>query len=152
MESVGMIAGALQILLVEDSPSDVRLTREAFKDAKIRVNLHVVTDGAEAMDFLLKQGKHADVPVPDLILLDLNLPKKDGREVLAEIKASPTLRTIPVIILTTSQAGADIMDSYRHYANGYIAKPVDLEGFLKVVKGIDSFWLTVVKLPHVAES
>jgi chemotaxis family two-component system response regulator Rcp1 len=149
MEPIGMVAGALQILLVEDSPSDVRLTREAFKDAKVQVNLHVVTDGAEAMDFLLKQGKYANAPAPDLILLDLNLPKKDGREVLAEIKANPTLRIIPVIILTTSQAGADIMDSYQRHANGYIAKPVDLEGFLKVVKSIDNFWLSVVKLPSV---
>jgi two-component system response regulator len=150
MESIGMVAGALQILLVEDSPSDVRLTREAFKDAKVQVNLHVVTDGAEAMDFLLKQGKHANAPVPDLILLDLNLPKKDGREVLDEIKESPTLKSIPVVILTTSQARADIMDSYRHHANCYIAKPVDLEGFLKVVKSIDGFWLSVVKLPREA--
>jgi two-component system, chemotaxis family, response regulator Rcp1 len=148
MESVEMIAGALNILLVEDSPSDVRLTREAFKDAKVRINLHVVTDGAEAMDFLLKQGKHTSAPVPDLILLDLNLPKKDGREVLGEIKESPTLKSIPVVILTTSQAGADVMGSYRHHANCYISKPVDLEGFLKVVKSIDSFWLSVVKLPH----
>jgi chemotaxis family two-component system response regulator Rcp1 len=148
MESVEMIAGVLQILLVEDSPSDVRLTREAFKDAKVRVNLHVVTDGAEAMDFLLKQGKHTNAPVPDLILLDLNLPKKDGREVLGEIKESTTLKSIPVVILTTSQSGMDIMDSYRHHANCYIAKPVDLEGFLKVVKSIDGFWLSVVKLPH----
>jgi chemotaxis family two-component system response regulator Rcp1 len=100
----------------------------------------------------LKQGKYANVPVPDLILLDLNLPKKDGREVLDEIKESPTLRSIPVVILTTSQSGADIMDSYRHHANCYIAKPVDLEGFLKVVKSIDGFWLSVVKLPRAAIS
>jgi two-component system, chemotaxis family, response regulator Rcp1 len=152
MGSIRMVAGALEILLVEDSPSDVRLTQEAFKDAKVQVNLHVVTDGAEAMNFLLKQGKHANAPVPDLILLDLNLPKKDGREVLAEIKASPTLKSIPVVILTTSQSGADIMDSYRQHANCYISKPVDLEGFLKVVRSIDSFWLSVVKLPRVAES
>ena len=148
MKSSGIVAGALQILLVEDSPGDVRLIREAFIDAKVQVNLNVVNDGAEAMDFLFRQGEHANAPVPDLILLDLNLPKKDGREVLEEIKASPTLKSIPVVILTTSQSEADIMESYRHHANCYIAKPVDLEGFLKVVQSIDGFWLTVVKLPR----
>jgi chemotaxis family two-component system response regulator Rcp1 len=148
MELIGTGAGAIEVLLVEDSPGDVRLTREAFKDAKVHIHLHVASDGAEAMDFLEKLGKHADAPRPDLILLDLNLPKKDGREVLEEIKASPTLKTIPVVILTTSASGADIMQSYQHHANCYIAKPVDLEGFLKVVKSIDNFWLSVVKLPR----
>jgi chemotaxis family two-component system response regulator Rcp1 len=148
MELIGTGAGAIEVLLVEDSPGDVRLTREAFKDAKVHIHLHVASDGAEAMDFLEKLGKHADAPRPDLILLDLNLPKKDGREVLEEIKASPALKTIPVVILTTSASGADIMQSYQHHANCYIAKPVDLEGFLKVVKSIDNFWLSVVKLPR----
>jgi two-component system, chemotaxis family, response regulator Rcp1 len=152
MESIGMEARAIEVLLVEDSPGDVRLTREAFKDAKVHVNLHVASDGAEAMAFLGREGKYANVRRPDLILLDLNLPKKDGREVLEEIKQSPTLKTIPVVILTTSASGADIQQSYQRHANCYITKPVDLEGFLKVVKSIDSFWLTVVKLPNEARS
>jgi CheY-like chemotaxis protein len=152
MESIARNAGAIEVLLVEDSPGDVRLTREAFKDAKMHVNLHVASDGAEAMAFLGREGKYANVPRPDLILLDLNLPKKDGREVLEEIKESPTLKTIPVVILTTSASGADIQQSYQRHANCYITKPVDLEGFLKVVKSIDSFWLTVVKLPNEARS
>jgi len=137
----------LQILLVEDSPGDVRLTQEAFKNAKVHVNLHVVSDGAEAMAFLGREGKYADAPRPDLMLLDLNLPKKDGRSVLAEIKENPQLKTIPVVILTTSSAEEDILKSYRLHANCYITKPVNLEGFLKVVRSIDNFWLSVVKLP-----
>ena len=137
----------LQILLVEDSPGDVRLTQEAFKNAKVHVNLHVVSDGAEAMAFLGREGKYADAPRPDLMLLDLNLPKKDGRSVLAEIKENPHLKTIPVVILTTSSAEEDILKSYRLHANCYITKPVNLEGFLKVVRSIDNFWLSVVKLP-----
>src|ERR1700676_3271133 len=141
---------AFEILLVEDSPGDVRLTKEAFKDAKVHVNLHVATDGAAAMAFLERHGEHANAPRPDLILLDLNLPKKGGREVLAEIKESPTLRSIPVVILTTSTAEADILQSYRLHANCYISKPVDLDGFLKVIQSIDNFWLSVVKLPHGA--
>jgi chemotaxis family two-component system response regulator Rcp1 len=147
MESIGMSA-AIDVLLVEDSPGDVRLTREAFKDAKVHINLHVASDGAEAMAFLWREGKHANAPRPDLILLDLNLPKKDGREVLAEIKESPTLKSIPVVVLTTSASEEDILKSYQLHANCYITKPVDLDGFLKVVKNIDSFWLSVVKLPH----
>jgi two-component system, chemotaxis family, response regulator Rcp1 len=139
---------AIDVLLVEDSPGDVRLTREAFKDAKVKVNLHVANDGAEAMEFLLRTGKHESAPRPDLVLLDLNLPKKNGREVLTDIKQSEALRSIPVVILTTSAADADIERSYHSYANCYISKPVSLEGFLEVVKSIDSFWLTVVKLPH----
>jgi CheY-like chemotaxis protein len=138
----------IEVLLVEDSAGDVRLTREAFRDAKVRINLHVACDGAEAMAFLGRQGEYANVPRPDLILLDLNLPKKDGREVLEDIKNSPTLKSIPVVILTTSSSDADILGSYRLHANCYITKPVDLEGFLNVVKSIDSFWLSVVKLPH----
>jgi chemotaxis family two-component system response regulator Rcp1 len=147
MESIGTSA-AIDVLLVEDSPGDVRLTREAFKDAKVHINLHVASDGAEAMAFLWREGKHANAPRPDLILLDLNLPKKDGREVLAEIKESPTLKSIPVVVLTTSASEEDILKSYQLHANCYITKPVDLDGFLKVVKNIDSFWLSVVKLPH----
>jgi two-component system, chemotaxis family, response regulator Rcp1 len=139
---------AIDVLLVEDSPGDVRLTREAFKDAKVKVNLHVASDGMEAMDFLLKKGRHQEAPRPDLVLLDLNLPRKNGREVLTDIKRDETLRSIPVVILTTSAADADIERSYHSYANCYIAKPVSLEGFCEVVKSIDSFWLTIVKLPH----
>jgi chemotaxis family two-component system response regulator Rcp1 len=142
------MSAAIDVLLVEDSPGDVRLTREAFKDAKVHINLHVASDGAEAMAFLWREGKHANAPRPDLILLDLNLPKKDGREVLAEIKESPTLKSIPVVVLTTSASEEDILKSYQLHANCYITKPVDLDGFLKVVKNIDSFWLSVVKLPH----
>jgi chemotaxis family two-component system response regulator Rcp1 len=142
----------IEVLLVEDSAGDVRLTREAFKDAKVHVNLHVASDGVAAMAFLARHGEYANVPRPDLILLDLNLPKKDGREVLDEIKNSPALQTIPVVVLTTSAADADILRSYRLHANCYITKPVDLEGFLTVIKSIDSFWLTVVKLPREAHS
>jgi two-component system, chemotaxis family, response regulator Rcp1 len=152
MRSVGMDAEAIEVLLVEDSPGDVRLTQEAFRDAKVHVNLHVASDGIEAMDFLKREGKHVNVPRPDLILLDLNLPKKDGREVLQEIKESPTLKSIPVVILTTSASEADILRSYRLHANCYITKPVGLDGFLKVVQSIDSFWLSVVKLPGEASS
>jgi len=148
MESIGTNAAAIEVLLVEDSPGDARLTREAFKDAKVHINLHVATDGAEAMAFLKHQDKYANVPRPDLILLDLNLPKKDGREVLEEIKLDPALKIIPVVILTTSASEEDILKTYQLHANCYIAKPVDLDGFLKVVKSIDSFWLSVVKLPR----
>jgi CheY-like chemotaxis protein len=137
-----------EVLLVEDSPGDIRLTREALKDAKVHINLHIASDGMEAMEFLKREGKYADVPRPDLILLDLNLPRKDGREVLEEIKESPALQSIPVVILTTSASEEDVLKSYRLHANCYISKPVDLEGFLKVVKSIDSFWLSIVKLPR----
>ena len=152
MESIGMNATAIEVLLVEDSPGDVRLTREAFKDAKVHINLHVASDGAKAMAFLNHEGEYTNVPRPDLVLLDLNLPKKDGREVLQEIKESPTLKSIPVVILTTSSSDADILRSYRLHANCYITKPVGLEGFLTVVKSIDNFWLSVVKLPHEPRS
>ena len=138
----------IDVLLVEDSLGDVRLTREAFKDARVHINLHVATDGVEAMAFLRREGEHANAPRPDLILLDLNLPRKDGREVLREIKESETLGSIPVVVLTTSASEADILRSYRLHANCYISKPVGLEEFLKVVKSIDNFWLSVVKLPH----
>jgi two-component system, chemotaxis family, response regulator Rcp1 len=152
MESIGTDAEAIEILLVEDSAGDVRLTREAFKDAKVHINLNVASDGVEAMAFLGREGKHANAPRPDLILLDLNLPKKDGREVLSELKESAALKSIPVVILTTSASEADIRGSYQHHANCYITKPLDLEGFLKVVKSIDSFWLSVVKLPRETRS
>jgi chemotaxis family two-component system response regulator Rcp1 len=148
MQAIGTDAAPLEVLLVEDSPGDVRLTREAFTDAKVHINLHVASDGKAAMDFLNHEGKYANAPRPDLILLDLNLPKKNGREVLAEIKESPGLKSIPVVILTTSASEADILRSYLLHANCYITKPVDLEGFLNVVKSIDNFWLSVVKLPR----
>ena len=137
----------IEILLVEDSPGDVRLTREAFKDARVLVNLHIAGDGEEAMAFLKREGKYSSKPRPDIILLDLNLPKKDGRAVLAEIKEDPNLQTIPVVILTMSASEEDVLKSYSLHANCYITKPVDLDGFLKVVKSIDGFWLSVVRLP-----
>jgi chemotaxis family two-component system response regulator Rcp1 len=152
MESIGTDAAPIEVLLVEDSPGDVRLTREAFKDAKVHINMHVASDGAKAMAFLKREGEYASAPRPDLVLLDLNLPKKDGREVLAEIKEDPTLKTIPVVVLTTSASEADVLRSYQLHANCYITKPVGLEGFLTVVKSIDSFWLSVVRLPHEVNS
>jgi len=136
----------IEILLVEDNPGDVRLTQEALRDAKVRNNVNVAYDGVEAMAFLRKEGSHAQAPRPDLIFLDLNLPKKSGREVLEEIKRDETLQHIPVVILTTSQAERDILESYRLRANAYVTKPVDLEQFLKVVAAIEQFWLEVVKL------
>jgi len=139
----------IQVLLVEDNPGDVRLTREAFKDAKVHLEMYVVDDGVEAMDFLNRRGEYADSPRPDLILLDLNLPRKDGRDVLAEVKADTSLKSIPVVILTTSASDVDIESSYLLHANCYIAKPVDLDGFLTVVRSIDNFWFSVVKLPLV---
>jgi two-component system, chemotaxis family, response regulator Rcp1 len=143
METSESSRDAFDILLVEDSPGDVRLIREALNDAKMHVRLHVVSDGVEAMNFLRDHGKVR----PDLILLDLNLPKRDGRSVLAEVKEDPALKTIPVVILTTSAADEDIQKSYLLHANCYITKPVDLDGFLHIVHSIDNFWLTVVKLP-----
>jgi chemotaxis family two-component system response regulator Rcp1 len=147
MESNRITAQPLEVLLVEDSPGDVRLTKEALKDAKVHINLRVVRDGIDAMAFLMREGEYATVPRPDLILLDLNLPRKDGREVLKEIKENQELKSIPVVILTTSASEADILRSYLLHANCYITKPVNLDGFLTVVKSIDSFWLSVVKLP-----
>jgi CheY-like chemotaxis protein len=140
-------AQEIQVLLVEDSPGDVRLTQQALKDANLHINLQVARDGIEAMSFLKQEGEYAKSPRPDLILLDLNLPRKDGREVLQEIKESPTLRSIPVVVLTTSASNRDILQSYMLHANCYINKPVNIEGFLKVVKNIATFWLSVVKLP-----
>lgn len=140
-------ARPIEILLVEDNPGDVRLTREALRDAKVRNNLHVVMDGDEAMDWLRKGKPNVAGIEPDLVLLDLNLPKKDGREVLAEIKNDPELKRIPVVVLTTSQAEQDILKSYNLHANCYIAKPVDLEQFMTVVRTIEDFWFTIVRLP-----
>ena len=144
-----MSAGSrpVEILLVEDNPGDVRLTQEAFKDAKVLNHLSVVRDGVEALAFLRREGNQTEAPRPDLILLDLNLPKKDGHEVLREIKADEQLRRIPVVILTTSSAQQDILKSYDLHANSYITKPVDLDQFVTVVKTIEDFWLTIVKLP-----
>lgn len=142
-----MTGKSIEILLVEDNPADVRLTQEALREGKVRNNLHVARDGVEALELLRRQGRFAQVPRPDLVLLDLNLPRKDGREVLAEIKADPELKTIPVVVLTTSSAETDILRSYSLHANCYITKPVDLEQFVSVVRSIDDFWLTVVKLP-----
>ena len=139
--------GPIEILLVEDNPGDVRLTREALKEGKVYSNLHTVKDGVEAMEFLRKQGKYKDVPRPDIILLDLNLPRKDGREVLEEIKSDDLLKRIPVVVLTTSKAEEDVLRTYNLHANCYVTKPVDLEKFMVVVKTIDVFWLTVVTLP-----
>jgi len=137
----------IEILLVEDNPADVRLTQEALKEGKVCNNLSVVRDGVEALAFLRRQGGFAEVAIPDIILLDLNLPKKDGREVLQEIKNDPELRRIPVVVLTTSKAEEDILRVYDLHANCYITKPVDLEQFIDVVKSVESFWFTVVKLP-----
>ncbi|MDD2901606.1 MAG: response regulator [Syntrophales bacterium] len=137
----------IEILLVEDNPGDVRLTKEALKEGKVVNNLHTVEDGEEAMAFLRRQGPYAQVTRPDLILLDLNLPKKSGREVLAEIKEDSDLRRIPVVILTVSEAEQDIIKSYNLHANCYITKPVNLEQFMEVVQSIENFWLTVVMLP-----
>jgi len=137
----------IEVLLVEDNLGDVRLTQEALRDAKVRNNLHVVPDGVEAMAFLRRESRYAGVPRPDLVLLDLNLPKKGGLEVLEEIKTDDDLQRIPVVILTTSQAEQDVVQSYRRRANAYVTKPVDLEQFLKVVQAIEEFWLEIVKLP-----
>jgi chemotaxis family two-component system response regulator Rcp1 len=143
---------AIEILLVEDNPGDVRLTMEALKEGKLLNNLSVVGDGVEALAFLRREGKFADSVRPDLILLDLNLPKRNGLEVLADIKADEDLRRTPVVILTTSQAEQDIVKSYNLYANCYVSKPVDLEQFITVVKSIEDFWMTIVKLPSDGKS
>ncbi|MGO9572618.1 MAG: response regulator [Desulfomonilaceae bacterium] len=145
--SVEYDINGIEILLVEDNPGDVRLTREALKDGKIVNNLHVAEDGVDALAFLRREGKYHNAVRPELILLDLNLPKKDGREVLAEIKADNDLKRIPVVILTSSAAEQDIVKSYNLHANCYVTKPVDLDQFINVVKSIEHFWLSVVKLP-----
>jgi CheY-like chemotaxis protein len=141
-------ASPLQVLLIEDSPGDVRLTQEVFREANRRIVLHVVSDGVEAMAFLRREGPHRNAPRPDLILLDLNLPRMDGREVLAQIKRDSGLMTIPTVILTTSDAEADIVKSYELHANCYLSKPVQLAAFELLVKSINDFWLTTAKLPH----
>jgi chemotaxis family two-component system response regulator Rcp1 len=141
----------IEILLVEDNPGDSRLAKEALKDSKLLNNLSIAEDGVEAMNFLYKKGKYANVPRPDLIILDLNLPKKDGREVLEEIKTNDDLKRIPVVILTISKAEEDILRTYNLHANCFISKPIDLDQFIKVVKSIEDFWLTIVKLPNGKE-
>lgn len=137
----------IEILLVEDNPGDVRLTQEVFKEGKVRNQLNVAWNGEEALAYLRRQGRFMSAPRPDVILLDLNLPRKGGKEVLAEIKADPKLKCIPVVILTTSQADKDIAESYEQHANCYIVKPVDLDHFINVVRTIEGFWLQIVKLP-----
>jgi two-component system, chemotaxis family, response regulator Rcp1 len=139
----------IEIVLVEDNPGDVRLTVEGLKESKVRNNLHVARDGVEAMEFLRREGQHTGAVRPDLILLDLNLPRMDGREVLLEIKSDPKLKTIPVVVLTTSRAEHDVLRSYELQANCYITKPVDLEQFITVVKSIEDFWFTIVTLPYI---
>ena len=137
----------IDVLLVEDDPGDVLMTREAFEEHKLRNNLHVVTDGVQAVSFLRREGEYADAPRPGLILLDLNLPRKDGREVLAEIKADESLRAIPVVVLTTSEAEEDVLRSYDLHANAFVTKPVDFDRFIEVVRKIDEFFVGVVRLP-----
>ncbi|WP_025410949.1 response regulator [Gemmatirosa kalamazoonensis] len=138
----------IEILLVEDNPGDVELTREALLDSKMHMNLSVVSDGVEALAFLRREGSYADAPHPDLILLDLNLPKKDGRAVLGEIKQDPVLRHIPVVVLTSSRAEQDILKAYDLHANCYVTKPVDFDQFITIVRSIEQFWFTVVRLPR----
>jgi chemotaxis family two-component system response regulator Rcp1 len=142
-----MVIDVIEILLIEDNPGDVRLTREALRDAKVVNDLTVVSDGAEAIDFLRRKGRYAAANRPDLILLDLNLPRKDGREVLEEIKQDPELKRIPVVIITSSKAEEDVLRSYNLHANCYVIKPVDFEQFVAVVKSIENFWMGIVKLP-----
>jgi len=148
MKTIGAGGSPIDVLLVEDSIGDVRLTQEALREANRAIHLHVAVDGIEAMSFLRREGPHARAPRPDLILLDLNLPKMDGREVLAQIKADDSLKTIPTIILTTSEAEADITKSYQLQANCFLSKPVQLEAFESLVKSINDFWLTKAKLPQ----
>ena len=136
----------LEILLVEDNPGDVRLTQEVFKEAKILNHLSVVSDGIDAMAFLRSQGEYSDASRPDLILLDLNLPRKSGREVIAEVKGDPTLKSIPIVVLTTSSAEQDVISAYEGHANCYITKPVDLDQFIHIVTSIEQFWLSIVQL------
>ena len=143
-----MVAEKIQVLLVEDNLGDRRLAMEALKDSKLTVNMHTAANGVEALSFLYHENEYADTPRPDLILLDLNLPKKDGREVLAEIKANDDLKSIPVVILSSSEADTDIAHCYNHHANSYIPKPVDLEQFTNIMRTIESFWFTTVKLPQ----
>jgi chemotaxis family two-component system response regulator Rcp1 len=148
METYHSSIHPIEILLVEDNPGDSRLAKEALKDSKLKNNLYVAEDGIEAMNFLRQIGKYSNMPRPDLIILDLNLPKKDGREVLAEVKNDDNLKRIPVVILTISKAEEDIIKTYNLHANCYVTKPLDLDQFIKVVKSIEDFWLTIVKLPN----
>jgi chemotaxis family two-component system response regulator Rcp1 len=148
MKGIGRGGMPIEVLLVEDSPGDVRLTQEAFREANMSIHLHVASDGVEALAFLRRQGTHVHAPRPDLILLDLNLPKMDGREVLAHIKEDESLKTIPTVILTTSEAEVDIVKSYQLRANCYLSKPVQLEEFESLVKSINDFWLREVQLPQ----
>jgi CheY-like chemotaxis protein len=152
MNAIGALGRTIEVLLVEDSPGDVRLTQEAFRDANTRIRLHVASDGVEAMAFLRREGAHVNASRPELILLDLNLPKMDGREVLAHIKEDPSLKLIPTVILTTSEAEVDIERSYQLQANCYLTKPVQLDAFENLVKSINDFWLTKVKLPQHRQS
>lgn len=152
MKAIGGGGSPIKVLLIEDSPGDVRLTQEAFRDANPTIQLHVASDGVEAMAFLRHEGAHVHAPRPDLILLDLNLPKMDGREVLAHIKADDSLKTIPTVILTTSDAEADILKSYQLRANCYLSKPVQLDAFESLVKSVNDFWLTKAKLPRQVQS
>ena len=145
--STPQILEPIDVLLVEDDPGDTLMIREAFEDNKVRNTLACVTDGVEALQFLRREGQHAAAPQPDLVLLDLNLPRKDGREVLAEVKGDETLRQIPVVVLTTSKAEEDVLRSYKLHANAYVTKPVDFDRFIEVVRQIDEFFVTVVKLP-----
>ena len=147
MNPLGGAGAPIEVLLVEDSPGDARLTREALRDANTSIHLHVAADGVEAMAFLRREGVNANAPRPDLILLDLNLPRMDGREVLSLVKADENLRTIPTIILTTSESDVDVATSYQLHANCYLSKPVQLDAFESLVKSINDFWLTRVKLP-----
>ena len=148
MKAIEGASATREVLLVEDSPGDVRLTQEAFRDANKAINLHVVFDGVEAMAFLRREGAYVDAPRPELILLDLNLPKMDGREVLAKVKADASLKMIPTVILTTSEAEADIVKSYELQANCYLTKPAQWDAFESLVRSINEFWLTRVKLPQ----
>jgi CheY-like chemotaxis protein len=142
------VAEVIHVLLVEDDPGDVLMTREAFEDHKVANTLHVVGDGVEALQFLRHEGAYADVPTPDLVLLDLNLPRMDGREVLAQLKSDPELCRIPVVVLTTSEAEEDVLRSYSLHANAYVTKPVDFDRFVQVVQQIDEFFVSVVRLPR----
>lgn len=141
-------ASRFEILLVEDNPGDVLLTQEAFREGRLAHRLWIVGDGEEALDFLRKKGQFSDAPRPDLILLDLNLPKRDGRQVLEDLKNDPALRQIPVVVLTTSAAEQDVWDSYKHHANCYLTKPIQMDDFLRKMRCVETFWLTVVRLPH----
>jgi two-component system, chemotaxis family, response regulator Rcp1 len=152
MKLIGENGTPIDILLVEDSPGDVRLTQETFRAINDAVRIHVASNGEEAMAFLRREGRFSDAPRPDIILLDLNLPKMDGRQVLAEIKHTENLRLIPIVVLTTSEADADVLKSYELQANCYLSKPVQLEAFEIIVKSINDFWLTAVKLPSHAQS